>query len=426
MSIRRFPNSGISCVSSSRTPVCVEGGTASVIGSLIIDPPPLPPPEKTLTVEGDADITGVIDPTGVLYTASAARPITPSSTQGLVWVESTTPSLLKFTDSAGTDFTIFGDVSELGDLTNVTDNGTTGIIMIVGDGSPAGNLFLGQSAGSNALPSRSNVGLGAFTLENLTTGIGNIAIGRQSLSATETGGGNIGIGERSLPNVGSGLNNIGIGRDSGNNIITGNGNVIIGESADTTTSDLIDTIAIGTSATVSGDFDVRLGQNTNGGGGVMSYRSQVVSKETWANTLTTGAFISGDGDIIKYLDNVSIIVDRRGGTANDWSRSFGQPPIPSFFWELGYVHVAAFGIPVSLNPTEFQTFTYTFPRSYKNNPMIFTTAGLAFVFAFPVRSSITPNESDIVIWNQGGTGAAVPVNEPVYILVIGPPDGIID
>lgn len=110
MSNARFQNSGIGCVSSSRTPICVEGGTASVPGSLSINPPP-GFVGKTLIADGDVDITGVIDPTGTLYTASAARPVTSSTNQGLIWVQSGTPTQLVFTDSAGTDFTVGGTSS---------------------------------------------------------------------------------------------------------------------------------------------------------------------------------------------------------------------------------------------------------------------------------------------------------------------------
>lgn len=156
----------------------------------------------------------------------------------------------------------------LGDLTNVTDSGTTGVVMTLEGSATTGNLFFGQSSGLSANNNVNSTSMGNFALEDLTTGTGNTSFGNQSNrhitsgdSNTSvgfnagnlilTGSNNIAIGTTVLGNSGAssgtitGNNNIGIGRLSLRDITSGTNNIAIGESLldDITTG--ADNISIG-------------------------------------------------------------------------------------------------------------------------------------------------------------------------------------
>jgi hypothetical protein len=90
---------GIGCVSSSKYPLCGSAEETVITSSVIIDPSF--PTEKALTVIGDVDITGVIDPTELILTEQAAIPQAPTTAQGAIWVDSATvPGSLVFANSS--------------------------------------------------------------------------------------------------------------------------------------------------------------------------------------------------------------------------------------------------------------------------------------------------------------------------------------
>lgn len=58
---------------------------------------------STLTVDGKLTVTGLIDPTGLVLSEVGTDPASTGAGEGTIWVKSTTPTTLYFTDSAGSD-----------------------------------------------------------------------------------------------------------------------------------------------------------------------------------------------------------------------------------------------------------------------------------------------------------------------------------
>lgn len=183
-----------------------------------------------------------------------------------------------------------------------TSSSSVGIIFINGTmqflhnysstGSDGHNVFLGGSSGNftlasttgNSYQASGNVGIGFYTLSNLTVGYDNAAFGVNSLNANTTGFGNLGIGSRSLTantggyrnvalgtyalqqNVG-GADNIAIGYGSGENAtgtaLTGlNDCTFIGYRAVSTADNVSNSIAIGANAQVTQSNEVVIGSST--------------------------------------------------------------------------------------------------------------------------------------------------------------------
>lgn len=121
-------------------------------------------------------------------------------------------------------------------------NGTTVFSVFDGTGVGTYNTFLGYAAGNpvNGTGSQS-AALGAFALQNVTTGGGNLAIGYNSLAGDTTGSSNVGIGTN------AGLNNI-----------TGSRNISIGVGASQLNGSATSTIAIGYGAAIgSGAYNAQ-------------------------------------------------------------------------------------------------------------------------------------------------------------------------
>ena len=59
-----------------------------------------------LTMTGKLTVGGLIDPTGLVISEEASCPWTPEAGYGAVWVRDDTPSVLMFTDDAGTDYEV--------------------------------------------------------------------------------------------------------------------------------------------------------------------------------------------------------------------------------------------------------------------------------------------------------------------------------
>lgn len=101
-----------------------------------------------------------------------------------------------------------------------------------------GNTFLGQDAGNltlTVLSATDNTGIGAFALNDLTTGAGNVSLGAASLTALTTG-----------------INNVALGASAGSNYTSSeSNNIIIGNTGTTGESN---TIRIGVEATQTQAF----------------------------------------------------------------------------------------------------------------------------------------------------------------------------
>ncbi len=130
------------------------------------------------------------------------------------------------------------------------------------------NLFIGYRSGNLNLNKTSasyqasrNLGVGANTLNELTSGYKNVGIGAQSLTEAKTSIGNVGIGDNSLASLESGHfntaigsaalvlatggSNTAIGYTAGNSITTGSGNILIGYNIDTPTATTSNYMSIG-------------------------------------------------------------------------------------------------------------------------------------------------------------------------------------
>jgi len=145
MSLTSF---GIGCVSSSKYPLCSEGDTTIINKPVtfnesvtIIAPPGFT--GKSLTVIGNLDITGVVDPVELVLTEQSSIPQATSDGEGALWVRDDTPSVLVYTDDAGTDFVIGGG----GATTTLASTGGTESLVV--DGVGPGLTIKGLTAGTN-------------------------------------------------------------------------------------------------------------------------------------------------------------------------------------------------------------------------------------------------------------------------------------
>lgn len=102
------------------------------------------------------------------------------------------------------------------------------------------NLFIGDYAGNfNLVPGGSGgaryaiscVGVGAYTLSELTTGNENVAIGTETLALLTTGSNNTGVGSAVLYSNEAGSNNTAVGRQCGVWLASGSDNTFVGKSA---------------------------------------------------------------------------------------------------------------------------------------------------------------------------------------------------
>jgi len=97
------------------------------------------------------------------------------------------------------------------------------------------NLFIGEDSGNFVMNNIAqpyfgnlNLGVGAETLNDLTTGFNNVGIGSSALTAVNTGDSNVGIGGNAGLVLTSGYSNTLIGRDVAKKLTLGNENVFIG------------------------------------------------------------------------------------------------------------------------------------------------------------------------------------------------------
>ena len=126
-----------------------------------------------------------------------------------------------------------------------------------------------------------NISIGAYSMQNTTTGLVNVSIGSQSMMNNTTGSGNTSIGTNSLNKLVDGSNNTSIGRGamefgktnlyntsigdgSGYNDISGAYNTYIGVNTRTDTSlkTYRNSTAIGNAAEIDASNQIVLGRNT--------------------------------------------------------------------------------------------------------------------------------------------------------------------
>ena len=157
----RYPNYSISCVSSSKKPLCTEGGQSIVTSSttfnntVIISPPSwfTDAGGKALTVNGNVDITGVIDPIGMVFTEQSSNPQPPAAGEGTLWVRDDSPSNLIYTNDDGNDFVL----STGGVVTTLTTLGGTEDLVVNGTGPALTMKGLTAGAGISLTPSGGDV-----------------------------------------------------------------------------------------------------------------------------------------------------------------------------------------------------------------------------------------------------------------------------
>lgn len=78
----------------------------------------------------------------------------------------------------------------------------------------------------------SNIGIGAYALQNSTQGFGNVGIGNFTMRHNTSGVGNSSVGNNALYNLKDGSWNISMGQYAASNLVVGNYNIAIGASTD--------------------------------------------------------------------------------------------------------------------------------------------------------------------------------------------------
>jgi len=84
---------------------------------------------KVAHFDGDIKVTGVIDPTGVLFTEVGAAPQAPTAGEGIIWVQNTSPSSLAFTDDSAISYKVMLAPNSSTDESIPRFNGTSGTVL---------------------------------------------------------------------------------------------------------------------------------------------------------------------------------------------------------------------------------------------------------------------------------------------------------
>jgi len=175
----------------------------------------------TLTVDGKLNVTGLIDPTGLVIDEKAnvaATGHTTTAAKGLLWVKNDEPNRLYFTDDAGTDKKVIHATDSVTELSDVSSVGSGAIIT----GSERSKLSgIATSATATAAPAiEDNSGTPAFasgitkgevlTLINVADGatanagtVTSVATTAPITGGTITGSGTIGISAATTSAAGS-------------------------------------------------------------------------------------------------------------------------------------------------------------------------------------------------------------------------------
>ena len=93
----------------------------------LVDPTTITPSAgKVAHFEGDIDVTGVIDPIGIVYNEQATTPTSTVAGKGTTWVKNDVPCTLQFTDDTGVDHPLTGGGAVEDLLTTLIAGNTTG------------------------------------------------------------------------------------------------------------------------------------------------------------------------------------------------------------------------------------------------------------------------------------------------------------
>ena len=128
------------------------------------------------------------------------------------------------------------------------------------------NIAIGYNAmTTNTAGGVTNVAIGNYSLDALTSGDGNVGVGMETLSATNTGRYNTAVGYRTLYTNTSGDTNVAVGKESLYYNTTGDDNIALGNQALTSNTTGASNTAIGTNAltaNTTADDNVAIGHNT--------------------------------------------------------------------------------------------------------------------------------------------------------------------
>jgi len=181
---------GLSTAQDGRDITLTAGDSAALVGgSIVLNPGTGPGGDGEVTINGKLTVTGLIDPTGMLFDGQVAVPSAVAAGEGLVWVDNTgAPSRLIFTDDAGTDVVLgSGGATTLASLSDVsiagpvigeilTYNGATWQNLPGAGGSPLATILaLGTATGANDIVVNTGQQLTAQTdlLLNPGAGVGD-------------------------------------------------------------------------------------------------------------------------------------------------------------------------------------------------------------------------------------------------------------
>jgi len=108
------------------------------------------------------------------------------------------------------------------------------------------NVFIGYESGSQGtqVATNNNVGVGAFTFQQLTTGDNNIAVGHSALNSVATTSDNIAIGSSALAQC-TGQRNTAVGGSAATALTGGEYNTVIGYQAGAAVSTSVANVAVG-------------------------------------------------------------------------------------------------------------------------------------------------------------------------------------
>ena len=225
-------------------------------------------------VEGKLTVTGVIDPTDLVFTEQADHTTAPAAGVGILWVRNDAPNVLVFTDDVGTDTVLgagslwtqgagFAYLTQTAESVVIGDNALTGNEKLKVDGGDilveGGNINLPGTASASVgvieffgtqqmhIYGQSSIFLGGAG--NFTAGLVDdvVAIGGGALAAMTSVSTTIAIGVGALSNATSGGGGtIAIGANTGTGITSGaQTNLIIGNSVMTAATIARENVVIG-------------------------------------------------------------------------------------------------------------------------------------------------------------------------------------
>jgi hypothetical protein len=200
---------------------------------------------------------------------------------------------------------------------NTTGGGNTavGVSSLKSNTTGENNVAIGFDTLNVNTTGTENVAIGVSSLKSNTTGVDNVAIGFESLNVNTIGKSNIAVGAYSLASNTTGENNVVIGFDTLNVNTTGGTNVVIGafagnsfdnnnkcifigDNSGSTVGNLINAIAIGSSAQVSNSDTMILGA-TGTAVAVNILANLVVTANSQSNGTVGTVTLSG-------IDNVTV------------------------------------------------------------------------------------------------------------------------